>query len=703
MLRKVLYGMALLLAGTVLVLAEEERIGSVTVLPEVVITPTREADEAAGLPYAVSLLGRDEIVFDQQVRSMPEALREESSVMVQKTAQGQGSPYIRGFTGFRNVMLIDGIRLNNSVFREGPNQYWNTVDPLSIDRLELMKGPASLLYGSDAIGGVVQALTLRPSMDDKASGCLLYRHATADDSNIARAEGSGSLGGKWGGIGGFSWKEFNDLEAGDGTGEQPKTGYGERAWDAKMEYITKNQGWLTLAHQGVEQDDVWRTHRTIFAKSFEGTKPGTDKVFTLDQHRYLTYARFDQDDMGGWMDSLQGALSWHRQEEDQLRVRKDDTSDQQGFEVDTLGAQLHMASQTPVGNLAYGTEFYRDYVKSFLRKYAADGSFVSESYQGPVADDATYDLAGLYVQDTVEVGRRMELLLGGRFNYSAVDADRVQNAATGEKFSMEDDWTAVVGSGRLLCRLADENLCNLYAGVSQGFRAPNLSDLTRFDIARTDEVETPAPDLDPEYFTTWEAGVKSSGRRGALELAYYYTAIDDLIVRTPTGLVLEDGREVTKKNAGEGWVHGVEGSGRLVVAEDWTFHVAASWQEGEVDQFPTSDATSQREPLDRLMPAMVITGIRWDHPGKRCWLEGLVTWADEKNDLSSAEKLDTQRIPPGGTPGYTVYTARGGWEATRDLSLALALENIVDEDYRVHGSGVNEAGRNVIATASVKF
>jgi len=91
-------------------------------------------------------------------------------VMVQKTGHGQGSPYIRGFTGFRTLLMIDGIRLNNAVFRDGPNQYWNTVDPFSIERLEVVKGPSSVLYGSDAIGGTVNVITRGPGGETTALG-----------------------------------------------------------------------------------------------------------------------------------------------------------------------------------------------------------------------------------------------------------------------------------------------------------------------------------------------------------------------------------------------------------------------------------------------------------------------------------------------------------------------------------------------------
>jgi hemoglobin/transferrin/lactoferrin receptor protein len=96
-------------------------------------------------------------------------------------------------------------------------------------------------------------------------------------------------------------------------------------------------------------------------------------------------------------------------------------------------------------------------------------------------------------------------------------------------------------------------------------------------------------------------------------------------------------------------------------------------------------------------------GLRWDHPDGKLWAEGVVTVAEEQDRLSSSDRADNQRIPPGGTPGYTVLTLRGGWQVYRDLKLSLALENVTDEDYRIHGSGLNEPGRNFVLAADWKF
>ena len=100
---------------------------------------------------------------------MPEVLSGIPSVMVQKTALGQSSPYIRGLTGYHNLLLVDNIRLNHSAMRSGPNQYWSTVEILGSESIEVVRGPNAIIHGADAIGGVVNILSASPTFSDKGT------------------------------------------------------------------------------------------------------------------------------------------------------------------------------------------------------------------------------------------------------------------------------------------------------------------------------------------------------------------------------------------------------------------------------------------------------------------------------------------------------------------------------------------------------
>ena len=169
------------------------------------------------------------------------------------------------------------------------------------------------------------------------------------------------------------------------------------------------------------------------------------------------------------------------------------------------------------------------------------------------------------------------------------------------------------------------------------------------------------------------------------------------------GAVVDELQEVTKKNAGEGYVAGVELTLGWQVAEDWHLRLMGSWMEGQVDAYPTSDPVAVRDDVSRLMPLTGQAAVRWQPAGQLYWLEAVVDAAEKATRLSADDERDTQRIPDGGTPGYAVLALRGGATVRDDLRLTVALENVADEDYRIPGSGVNEPGRNLVVQAEWTF
>ncbi len=420
-------------------------------LPPTMVTATRTEEDVKSLPYSVNTVAPDDL-SRMMPRTTPEALREVPSVMVQKTSQGQGSPFLRGFTGFRTLMLVDGIRLNNSTFRDGPNQYWSTIDPYSLDRLEVVRGPSSVMYGSDAIGGTVNAITkgrqdYGPGLD--YNGGALYRFGSADESHIGRPEFSAQYDETFGVHVGASIKEFGDLRGGSDVGRQPKTGYDEWDLDAKLEYRVNQNSRLVYGHQTVRMDDAWRTHSTIYAVPWAGTKAGTDRERLFDQARDLDYLQYHAEGLGGFAQELHVSLSHQYQGEQENRIRGNGNREVQEVDVHTMGLSLQLASGTPIGRLVYGAEYYHDWVDSSFRGYNAAGDLTTVRVQGPVADDAGYDLVGAFLEDHIPLfEERMELIVGGRYTHAQVDANKIRNPSNGSTFSMQDSWDNVVGSGR---------------------------------------------------------------------------------------------------------------------------------------------------------------------------------------------------------------------------------------------------------------
>ncbi len=673
-------------------------------MPAIIVTATRTEEESFAVPYSVDVVSAAD--FERKLpRTTPEALRELPSIMLQKTSHGQGSPYLRGFTGFRTLMLVDGIRLNNSTFRDGPNQYWSTIDALSLDRMEVVRGPSSVLYGSDAIGGTVNAIST--GRTDYGDGFdwdarTFYRYSSAEQSHVGRIEASGQYDHELGFHFGVSPKTFGDLQGGEDLGTQHKTGYDELDWDAKLEYFVTPSSRFVYGHQTVNMDDAWRTHSTIYGKSWEGTTVGSDLKRAFDQGRYLDYLQYHAEALPGFVEEMHFSVSYHRQDETEDRVRSTHIQELQTVDVQTLGLSAQFQSPSPVGRWVYGAEYYHDWVDSSFRRYNAAGDLMQVRVQGPVADDATYDLVGAYVEDQIPLANeRLQLIVGGRYTYAQVDANKIRDPSTGATFSLDDSWDNVVGNARLLYKLDPAEHCALFAGASQGFRAPNLSDLTRWDADWG--LEIPSPGVDPEQFLSLEGGARVRYERFAAEATYFHTFIDDMIMRVPTGETNSGIPVVTKQNSGEGYIQGVELSASVALHRDWTLWGNFTWMEGKVDSPLVVGGPEQTSYLSRLMPVTVNTGLRWQHPKWRVWTEFAATFAADADKLAPNDELDRQRIPPGGTPSYAVCHLRAGWNPCRYATISAALENLTDEDYRIHGSGVNEPGRNLVIAADFRF
>ncbi|TAH36792.1 MAG: TonB-dependent receptor [Planctomycetota bacterium] len=672
-------------------------------IPETVVTATTVEEDPLDLPFSIDVVGEERL--RGRARTLPDALEGLPSVMVQRTGHGQASPFIRGFTGYSTLMLVDGVRLNHAAMRSGPNQYWSTVDSLSVDRLELVRGPSSVLYGSDAIGGTVNAVTRRAAPGAaggalSVGGGVFGRYASAEDSWIGRAELEMTSGSDWGLLGGVSVKDFNDLEAGRDYGTLPYTAYEERDGDLRFDGYLANGMQLTFAWQTVRQQDVPRTHSTVFSVPFHGTVAGTELRRELDQIRDLVYGRLSWDEAGGLFHGGEITLSFQRHDEERDRLRTGGRRDLEGFSDSDLGLTARFQSEG-LGLWSWGVEAHQETISSFRNDYV-DGVLTQTQVQGPVGDDSEYTTLAAYVQNELDL-ERFRVIPGVRVTSIAVDAGRVQNPDPGgpRVIQIEDDWTAAVGSLRGLYHLGEAS--SVYAGVSQGFRAPSLADVSTFD--ETSAFEVPTTGLDPEYYVQVEAGYKGRMRGIEWQAAVYRTWIRDMIVQSPTGGFVGGTPVVEKSNVGDGWIHGIEGELRWPWNEVWSSYIFASWMDGEVEQLDLSVPGGQivEAPVSRLMPAQATFALHWQPPASRQWVEGWVWAMDNQDDLALRDQVDTQRIPPTGTPGFYSVGITGGWDIRENLRATLTVENLTDMDYRVHGSGLNAPGRNVVATVEISF
>lgn len=672
-------------------------------LPEMVVTASRTSRPLLELPYsATTITARQIEEFND--RTIPEALEFTPGVLVQKTTTGHGSPYIRGFTGRQNLLMIDGVRLNNSTWRSGPSQYWNTLDPLAVERMELVRSQGSVLFGSDAVGGTMNIFGKSAHPEDYAdgqrfrSGDIFYRYATQGNSQVAHLSSDIGVGGKYGIHLGLSGKWYGDIRD-QSMGLMKKTGYNELDYDLRSDFIIEKNTTLSFVSMTLSQNDIWRQHQTIYFNPWEGTslsKPRYANIY--DQKNIINYLKLKGDKVAPWLDHYEATLSFvvsdetQYQKDNKLKVSDDSTR------VNTIGFALQMESTIGSGQLLYGTDYYHDTInsKSIITQH---NGHPEQQIQGPLADDSSYDLLGLFAEYRHQLlSKKLELSGGVRWTYAAADIGRYQQG--NEAASTKKDWNEPVLSGRALYKITPKT--SIYAAISQAFRAPNVEDLTSFaKTAQSGTLVYGNTNLKPERFLTYELGTHYEAQQLSANFAAYYTQIQDFISGTYSQL--SDGSwTAVNTNAGEGWVTGLEANASWKINNQWICTGFIGWVNGVTDYNSLSKdgktMISDRVPLSRLMPTTGGVSLRWTHPNRKWWIEGRATIAARANRLSPGDKTDTSRIPPGGTPCYQVFSLYTGWQVSPALTWNLSFENLSNTDYRSHGSGVNEPGFGVVTS-----
>ena len=647
-------------------------------------------------PYSAEVVTSDDIRGRRQSRTMPATLRETPNISVQETGPSQGSPIIRGMTSYHTALLIDGIRLNHSGMRSGPNQYWGTVDAFLIDRLEVVYGPSSVLYGSDSLGGTVNIHTIRPQFEEETAVHTRsnVRYSSAERSTIIREEVRGNSG-DLGWVVGGTYKDFNSMAGGKRVSEMRNTGYDEYDADLKLVYRLSEDSELVFAAQHHRLDDGNRWHSTLDNPGWHGTSPGSDIFRGFDQERNLYYVQYEQETEGGGIDKLKASLSWHRQAEKTNRQRTATRREVREFAINTPALWVQAGKETEAGFFTAGIDIYHDIVTSSGHDWNPGLIPIT---RGIIADDATYTTIGLFLQDEFSIGN-LDVTPGIRFSRISVDADEVDPVPGGSVIvdEIDESWSAVTGSLRLL-HYVNENW-NVLGGWGMGFHAPSLHDLTSTDLVLSGSLEVPSPDIDPEYAHTLDLGFRTRYEGWEVSVVGYYTFLRDFLRRVSVGdtngdFVDDFGRD----NVSDGWIYGFEIQARADIADEVSAHFAWGYSKGRSDRVGGGD-----EPISKMNPPRAVLSLRYEPESTPLWVEGVIIAADGQDHQSAADKADTERQPPGGTPGYTVYHLRAGYEVNENVNVSLSVENFTNKDYRIHGSGQNMPGTNAILGIDISF
>lgn len=466
---------------------------------EVTVTASRGmAEEVRNTPQIVNVKDREQM-NGRPLPTIGHALEGTPGTLIQQSTYAQVSPFFRGLTGNQVLNLLDGVRFNNSIYRFGPNQYLALLEPSQVQRVEAMLGPTGSQYGSDALGGTINVITVPPRFNDR-SGVSLHGEFNAFGASADASGGASvqiSVGNPWmSWIVGATGRRHNALRSGNGmdshnvfrryfglTGSQTKELLGNRLQDtdfaqfgghSKLSFHLRSDQSLTLWYQHSEQTGV-RGYKDLL-----GGQGQLRSSFEPQSLNFL-YARYEKLNLGS-LDSLTGTFSINSQRDGTVRqgLRFSDTVTRDYFRVNAYGYAVQATSHIKNRQaLVFGSETYQERIDSTRFQQIPETGLITEK-RPLYPNGSDYTTLGFFGQDSIDLVRgKLRAVVGGRVTTVMFRTFEERNRDSFKRplgvINSSQNFSDVTFNSSLAWQMTPNFGLNLLVG--RGFRAPNLNDL----------------------------------------------------------------------------------------------------------------------------------------------------------------------------------------------------------------------------------
>lgn len=705
-------------------------------LEEVVLSARKWEESKENLDQRVLSVSREEVLF-ANAQTSADLLESTGKVFVQKSQLGGGSPMIRGFSTNRLLIVVDGVRMNNAIFRGGNIQNIIAIDPLTVASSEVVFGPGSVTYGSDAIGGVMSFYTLNPQtylLGPNLNGRAFMRYSSANNERTAHTSlNYGSR--KWAAVSAFSISDFNDLVMGSHGPEE----------FLRPEFVTRRNGEDVVVENsnpkkqtptGYNQVNVLQKFRYIPSEHWE-LGAGIIYSTTGDYDRYdrLTRYRDGSPRAAEWyygpQQWLMGNLTLAHEGSGKLYDQMRFTNAYQQFResrhdrafmeelrfitrerVDAFSSNLDLEKNfNNRTRLFYGLEYVYNHVGS-------EGSSqniltgISEPTASRYPDGSRWQSMAAYANFSYQPDRRMTLRLGLRYNYLSSYSDFSENNAYYDFPFTEAriDTDALTGSAGL--QWSPSRTFRAYLQLATAFRAPNIDDIGKIFDSEPGSVVVPNPGLKPEYAYNTDLGVQFNFReKFKLDVAAYHTWLRDAMVRrdfTYQGLTqIEYNGELSTiqaiQNAAKARVYGLELGMNWRLSNALNATGSLTWVEGEEI---LEDGSAS--PLRHASPLFGRAMLEWESNRLKLnfWSQFNGEIANDDLAVSEQGKPYLYAIDANGDPfaaSWYTLNFRGGYDLFENTRFQVAVENITDQRYRTYSSGIAAPGINLVVSLSQTF
>ena len=703
-------------------------------MDEVVVSATRWNQSTSNVPSKVISISPKEITL-QNPQTAADLLGVSGKVFIQKSQQGGGSPMIRGFATNRLVYTIDGVRMNTAIFRGGNLQNVISLDPFATEHAEVLFGPGSVIYGSDAIGGVMSFQTLTPqfSLDDEPfiSGKAITRYASANNEKTGHLDINVGWK-KWAITTSITSNNYEDLKQGSEGPDEFLRPYFVKRQDS-MDVVVANEDPRVQNPSGFSQINFMQKVRFKPNENWD-FQYGFHYSETSDYGRYDRHQRmrdgaprygewkygpqkwmmnnlnFTHNKKNSLYDQLSVRLAVQNFEESRISRNFNDPSRETRVEkVDAYSANIDFTKSLGSRHkLYYGLELVTNDVNSTGTDTNIDTGF---SQAGPSRyPEATWSSYAAYVSDQFTINDQVSLQGGLRYNFIKLDAefDTRFYPFPFETASLENG--NLTGSLGVVYRPADDWVIS--SNASTAFRAPNVDDVGKVFDSEPGSVVVPNPDLEAEYAYNIDLGVaKVFDDVVKVDVTGYYTHLKNALVRRDFKLngqdsIVYDG-QLSKvqaiQNAAEANVYGVQAGIEVKLPSNFGFSSDFNYQYGEEELDDGSKSRSRH-----AAPWFGVS--RLTYSAQKLNMQLYLNYSGELDfeDLPESEKGKTEiyAINEEGNPyaaGWYTLNYKASYRLNDMFTVTGGLENITDRRYRPYSSGISGAGRNFILSLRANF
>ncbi|MCS6822226.1 MAG: TonB-dependent receptor [Microscillaceae bacterium] len=712
-------------------------------IDEVVISANKFEEKQTDVPQQIIVLKQKDIAFLSQ-QNTADLLQQTGQVFVQKSQQGGGSPVLRGFEASRVLIVIDGVRMNNAIYRAGHLQNVIRIDNNMLERAEVIFGPSSVMYGSDALGGVMHFRSRNPelSLTNKAqlkTGAI-YRYSSANQESTGNLNLNIGLK-KWAFLSNFTYSNFGDLR----QGAVRNPAYGD--WGKRFVYASRqNDQDVVVPNPDVnlqigsaykqydflqkilfqQSDNV--SHMLNLQYSNTNNVPRYDRLSEINSSTGKPnfaewYYGPEKRLMGAYTLQLKNALLYDNarvivsyQDIEESRITRRFESVNRDSRIERVKLWAFNADLSKVianHELRYGAEYTDNQVTSrATRTNIRTGEVKPWDTRYPDGG-STYRTAAIYLTHSWEISPQLILSEGLRFNYVELAAKFKEKTNFPFPYDEALQINQALNGNIGLVFMPDKAKTWRFASVfATGFRSPNVDDLGRVFESVTGNSNTigtlvvPNPNIKPEL--TYNIDLNASkiiAQKVKIEATGFYTWYEQGLALRPytfngQSQVIYNGflsNVVANTNQQRAYIYGFSAGIYADITPELSFTSILNYTKGRI----RTDSTAY--PLDHIPPTFGRTSIVLNLKKFRGEFFAMYNGWKRIEEYNLFGEDNQRYATPWGTPAWITLNLRTAYQINPNLQLQVNIENLLDTNYRHFASGISAAGRNFMLTLRANY